>query len=277
MSSGIAAPIGGRILRARTLGHESAREHERRRLRRHLRVTTLRALEDMAATEAATERGTLLGMADEAATELRAFVLSLAAGESRTAIAELRCQVGAMLHDCTLQSLEYLAADAYGAELTPGAIRQIADDAAVELRGELLRIGAAAPCELVAGLQQVVAAARERGAADIELIVTLQGRVYGADAAALVGAAREAITNAHKHAQASSIVVRCDTAPDGARVSVSDDGIGADMDTVEFGIGLRHSIIERMAAHGGRADIASAPGEGTLVTLTSGDVMEVAA
>jgi signal transduction histidine kinase len=276
MSSGIAAPIGGRFLRARTLVHESAREHERRRLRRHLRVTTLRALEDMAASTAA-DAGTLLGMADEAATELRGFVMSLAAGERSSGIAELRCQVAAMLHDAALQSLEYLAGDGYGAELPADTIRKIADDAAVELRGDLLRIGASAPCELVAGLQQVVAAARERGTAAIDLVVSLQGRMYGADAAALVGAVREALNNAHKHAQASTVVVRCETAPEGARVIVSDDGIGADLTTVVAGIGLRHSIVERMASHGGHADIASTPGQGTLVTLTTGALREVAA
>ncbi|MDX6377829.1 MAG: hypothetical protein QOE98_2132 [Gaiellaceae bacterium] len=276
MSSGIAAPIGGRFLRARTLVHESAREHERRRLRRQLRVTTLRALEDMAASTAA-DAGTLLGMADEAATELRGFVMSLAAGERSSGIAELRCQVAAMLHDAALQSLEYLAGDGYGAELPADTIRKIADDAAVELRGDLLRIGASAPCELVAGLQQVVAAARERGTAAIDLVVSLQGRMYGADAAALVGAVREALNNAHKHAQASTVVVRCETAPEGARVIVSDDGIGADLTTVVAGIGLRHSIVERMASHGGHADIASTPGQGTLVTLTTGALREVAA
>jgi signal transduction histidine kinase len=275
MSSGIAAPVGGHLLRARTLGHESAREHERRRLRRHLRVTTLRALEDIATAEA--DAATLLDMADRAAAELRAFVMSLAAAESRSTIAELRRQVGAMVHDGTLQSLEYLAADGYDAELTPGTIRKIAGDAAIELRGDLLRLGASAPCELVAGLQQVVAAARERGSANVELVIALERRVYGSDAAALVGAAREALNNVYKHAQASRVIVRCESAGTGARVVVSDDGIGADFSTVEAGIGLRHSIIERMVSHGGRADIKSAPGRGTLVTLTTGGFREAAA
>ena len=55
MSSVIAAPIGGRLLRTRALVHESPREHERTRLRRYLWVTALQALENIAGSPAETE------------------------------------------------------------------------------------------------------------------------------------------------------------------------------------------------------------------------------
>src|SRR3954462_12706193 len=154
MSSGIAAPIGGRSLRARALGHDSAREHERKRLRRHLRVTTLRALERIASTDA--DAGALLAKADQTADDLRSFVTTLADAKGGTAVAALRRQVGAMLHDTALQALEYLAADGYGAELSAATVREVAGDTAVELRGNLLRLGACEPCELVGALQHVV-------------------------------------------------------------------------------------------------------------------------
>lgn len=275
MSSGIAAPIGGRLLRARTLGYEGAREQERRNLRRHLRVTTLHALENIAGCEAGA--GTLVGRADAAAGELRGFVTQLTTGTGRSAVQELRRQVGATLHDTTLQSLEYLATDGYGADLSPDAIRTIAADAAVELRGTLLRLGTPEPCELISGLERVVSTARLRGDADVDLVVDVEGPVYGSDAAALVGAAREALNNVQKHAHASHVVVRCENVADGVTVSVSDDGVGADLDRVQAGIGLRHSIVERMAVQGGRAHIDSAPGQGTLVTLTTSGIEEVAA
>src|ERR1051325_7312873 len=101
MSSGFAAPIGGRFLRARTLGHDSARERERTRLRRQLRATTLHALESIA-TSADTDAATMIDAADEAATDLRTFVTGLAAAEGGTATAALRRQVAAMLHDTAL-------------------------------------------------------------------------------------------------------------------------------------------------------------------------------
>ena len=278
MSSGIAAPIGGRFLRSRRLGHETAREHERTRLRRHLRVTTLHALESMAGSAPDdTKPDELVAQAGDAATELRGFVTSLAASEGRTAVAELRRAVAAMLHDTTLQAIEYLAGDGFGAELSADRLREIATDTAVELRGNLLRLGAPEPCELVAGLQQVVSAAQRRGTVDVQMVTELNGSVYGADAAALVGAVREALNNVHKHASASTVVVRCETSPAGARVVVSDDGVGVDLAHAVAGIGLRHSIIERMASSGGRACVSSAPGQGTLVTLTTGGIQEVAA
>jgi signal transduction histidine kinase len=277
MSSGIAAPIGGRFLRARTLGHESAREHERTRLRRYLRVTTLQALENIAGSSAETEAGALIAMADEAATDLRTLAGKLAAVKGGTAVAELQREVGGMVHDTALQALEYLACDGYGAELDADAVRKIASDAAVEMRGNLLRLGAPEPCELVSALEQVVSTAQRRGTVEVKMVTELNGSVYGAEAVALVGAVREALNNVHKHAQASSVIVRCETSEAGARVIVSDDGVGVDLAHAVAGIGLRRSIIERMANSGGAATVASEPGHGTLVTLTTGTTQEVAA
>jgi signal transduction histidine kinase len=275
MSSGIAAPIGGRSLRTRALEHEGARELERKRLRRHLRVTTLRALENIA--ESGADAGGLVAEAGDAATELRGFVSALAGADGRAAVAELQRQVGALLHDSTLQAMEYLASDGYGADLDAGTIRRVAADAAVELRGNLLRLGAPEPCELLSALEHVVSAAQRRGTVDVEMVTDLEGSVYGADAAALVGAVREALNNVHKHANASHVLVRCETSETGVRVVVSDDGVGADLSSVEAGIGLRHSIVERMASRGGQAHVTSTPGQGMLVTLTTGGPREVAA
>ena len=277
MSSVIAAPIGGRLLRTRALVHESPREHERTRLRRYLRVTTLQALENIAGSPAGTDAAALIAIADAAATDARTLAGKLSDVEGGTAVAELQREVGAMLHDTALQALEYLACDGYGAELDADTIRRIADDAAVEMRGCLLRLGAEEPCELVSSLEQVVSSAQKRGTVEVEMVTELRGSVYGAEAAALVGAVREALNNVHKHAKASRVVVRCETTEAGARVVVSDDGVGVDLAHATAGIGLRHSILERMANSGGSAVVASEPGHGTLVTLTTGTTQEVAA
>jgi signal transduction histidine kinase len=278
MSSGIAAPIGGRFLRTRTAGIGSAREHERKSLRRHLRVTTLRALDDVTAAATA-EAAVLIAAAGDAATELRELVRELsAARDGGSGVAELRREVGATLHDTTLQALEYLAGDGYGAELSADTVRRVAADAAAELRGTLLHLGAPMPCELISGLNEVVSAAQDRGAIEVHLVTEdLDGRVLGADAAALVGAVREALNNVHKHAQASRALVRCEPSLGGARVTVHDDGVGADLTIVEEGLGLRHSIAERMSARGGHAHVDSEPGQGMKVTLTTARAGEVAA
>src|SRR3954465_15499470 len=277
MSSGIAAPIGGRFLRARTLGHESAREHERTRLRRYLRGATLQALENIAGSPAKTEAGAMIAMADDAATDLRTLAAKLADVKGGTAVAELQRGGGGMVHDTALQALEYLACDGYGAELDADTIRKIAADAAIEMRGHLLRLGAPEPCELVSALEQVVSTAQRRGTVEIEMVTELHGSVYGAEAAALVGAVREALNNVHKPARASHVIVRCETSEIGARVSVIDDGVGVDLAHAVAGLGLRRSIVERMTNNGGHATVASEPGRGTLVTLTSVTTREVAA
>src|SRR3954462_12679002 len=277
MSSGIAAPIRGRFRRARTLGHERAREHERTRLRRYLRVMTLQSLENIAGSPAETEAAELIAMAGDAATHLRTLAAKLADVKGGTAVAELQREVGAMVHDTALQALESLGCDGYGAELDADTVRQVASDAAIEMRGHLLRLGAPEPCELVSALEQVVSTAQRRGTVEVEMVTELSGSVYGAEAVALVGAVREALNNVHKHANASRVIVRCETSESGARVVVSDDGVGVDLAHAVAGIGLRHSIVERMANTGGCAVLASQPGHGTLVTLMTGTTQEVAA
>jgi len=109
------------------------------------------------------------------------------------------------------------------------------------------------------------------------MVTELDGSVFGAEAVALVGAVREALNNVHKHANASRVIVRCETSETGARIVVSDDGVGVDLAHAVAGIGLRRSIVERMANTGGHAAVASEPGRGTLVTLTTGTTREVAA
>ena len=277
MSSGIAAPIGGRFLRARTLGHDSARETERKRLRRHLRVTALHTLETIAGSAPEANAADLIAEAGDLATAMRTYVQTLTDAKGGTAVAELQRQTGAILHDTTLQCVEYLACDGYGAELDADTIRKVAGDAAVELRGTLLRLGAPEPCELISGLEQVVSAAQRRGTVEVKMFTDLNGSIYGAEAAALVGAVREALNNVHKHANASCVVVRCETSETGARIVVSDDGVGVDLAHAVAGIGLRHSIIERMASTGGSAIVASTPGQGMFVTLTTGTNEEMAA
>jgi signal transduction histidine kinase len=240
-------------------------------------VTTLQTLENIAGSPARTEAGALIAMADDAATDLRTLAAKLADMKGGTAVADLQREVGAMVHDTALQALEYLSCDGYGAELDADTIRKIAADAAIEMRGHLLRLGAPEPCELVSALEQVVSTAQRRGTVEVEMVTELSGSVYGAEAVALVGAVREALNNVHKHANASRVIVRCETSESGARVVVSDDGVGVDLAHAVAGIGLRRSIVERMANNGGQASIASEPGHGTLVTLTTGTTQEMAA
>ena len=87
----------------------------------------------------------------------------------------------------------------------------------------------------------------------------------------IVSAAREATTNAAKHAGVPRVDIYAEITPAAVDVFVRDRGTGFDPDaTPEDRLGVRRSIIDRMHRHGGTADIRSAPGEGTEVRLHLG-------
>jgi len=79
--------------------------------------------------------------------------------------------------------------------------------------------------------------------------------------------AREAVMNAIKHAEASSITITLEPTPDGARLSVADDGRGFDIEAGEpeghYGLTMMR---ERAQVSGGTFKIESAAGRGTTIT-----------
>jgi signal transduction histidine kinase len=86
--------------------------------------------------------------------------------------------------------------------------------------------------------------------------------------AALVLAAREAMTNAAKFAGVDAVSVYVEAGEEGSSVFVRDRGVGFDPKTVPADRhGLRESVELRMARHGGSATVTSAPGAGTEVEL----------
>jgi signal transduction histidine kinase len=94
-------------------------------------------------------------------------------------------------------------------------------------------------------------------------------------AAATAHAVREALANVVSHAGTGEAWLDVSLAPGGEvaepggfQVTVRDAGVGFDPARVDPArLGLRRSIIERIADRGGRASIRSAPGEGTVVSL----------
>jgi two-component system nitrate/nitrite sensor histidine kinase NarX len=80
---------------------------------------------------------------------------------------------------------------------------------------------------------------------------------------------REALTNAHRHAQASQVRIRVSQAGGLARFAVVDDGCGFDLDSVEGDDHLGLAIMQARAQRsGGNLTINSAPGTGTEVIAT---------
>jgi len=177
---------------------------------------------------------------------------------------EERSRVAARLHDSVLQTLALIqrTEDVRGAQLL--ARRQERELRAWLYGGE----DADAPETFAAALRH----AAEEVEADYGVGVRLvqpRDAPLDDDLEALVAAAREAITNAAKHADVEEISVLARVTDGEASVFVRDRGRGFERAAVAPDRrGLRESVEARMARHGGRATIDSAPGEGTEIELT---------
>jgi signal transduction histidine kinase len=89
---------------------------------------------------------------------------------------------------------------------------------------------------------------------------------------AIEGAVGEALENVRRHAGTDRAVVRLVESPGRVVVTVSDSGAGFDLAAVPASRhGLVLSVRERMARAGGRAEVRSAPGIGTVVELEWAD------
>jgi len=140
-----------------------------------------------------------------------------------------------------------------------------------ELRAEESTGSVAVPRLLAALRAETAAVAPTAG-------FTLEGseRAFGslpelpADAAAAVlGAATQALANATRHAGTDRIAVVVEPRADGVRIVVRDEGRGFDPAAVPPGrMGIATSILARVRSiRGGAAEVVSAPGEGTSVSI----------
>jgi two-component system, NarL family, sensor kinase len=87
-------------------------------------------------------------------------------------------------------------------------------------------------------------------------------------AAAIIGAAKEALRNIDRHAGASRASVRAERRDGSVTVTIADEGQGFEpVEAQATRRGIRDSIVERMVTVGGRASVTSRPGAGTEITL----------
>jgi signal transduction histidine kinase len=242
---------------------EAAAGHGRRpALVRELHAWTLPALERLAADAAApgAERHELVRRAGVEALGLRDRVEALTRLDE-----ELACR----LHDCALQLLEYTATDGFGQELGTEQLAELLVRTADETRAALTDRFVDAT-DLDAALQAVADEAMALGLPPVTLACRSRRALRAEEVRPIVDAVREALTNVRKHARAEHVVVRVDDADGELRVSVADDGVGAHPSALKgaSGLGLVASIAGRLARHGGRSLVQSAPGVGTRVVMT---------
>jgi signal transduction histidine kinase len=193
---------------------------------------------------------------------------SVTRGEQLAAEQE-RARQHMLIHDSALQTLEAIAKGWGGGS---SALRLRAQQEAQRLR-LALRDDRPDDADTGSGLRTrlglLVTEFAGRGL-NIEYVTAeLSTAVPEAVADALCEAAREALVNVVKHAATSTAVVRVATAGDGVEVTIRDRGSGFDPARCDAGFGIANSIRRRIGQAGGRADISSAPGAGTLVRLWS--------
>ena len=112
------------------------------------------------------------------------------------------------------------------------------------------------------GLEPALRGLAERSLLPVEIKETPSQRLPPAVEAAAYYLVAEAFANAAKHSEASRVTVRVSAADGCTTVEIADDGVGgADPET---GTGLR-GLADRVAALGGRLDVASEPGSGTTI------------
>jgi signal transduction histidine kinase len=174
---------------------------------------------------------------------------------------EERADLAARVHDSVLQTLTLIQKD-------PGDARRLARRQERELRAWLYP-------DREPTAEGTLAGAVESAAAEIEELYGVRVEVVRTGDAlldertqALVLAAREAMSNAARHAGVDEVSVFLDAGKDGLSLYVRDRGAGFDPDGVAPDRrGVAESIRGRMERVAGTARIVSAPGEGTEVEL----------
>ncbi len=174
-----------------------------------------------------------------------------------------RAEVAAHLHDSVLQTLALIQRRTD----EPREVAQLARRQERELRAWLNQERAATADTLAGALRDAAAEAEARHHVAVELVAVgdcpLDERLE-----ALVAAAREALANAARFSGADRIDVFAEVTDGRVEVFVRDRGAGFDREQVPADRrGVRESIEGRMARHGGRAAIVTAPGAGTEIEL----------
>jgi signal transduction histidine kinase len=181
---------------------------------------------------------------------------------------EERADMAAHLHDSVLQTLALIQRHADA----PQQARSLARRQERELRAWLYDGRRSSTGEVAGTLTTALDGVADEVEADhgVAVDVVVVGECPLDDHVdALVAAVREAVLNAARHSGADEVSVYAEVVGD-SRVEafVRDRGRGFDPTAVNGDRrGITQSIVRRMARHGGRAHVHSAPGEGTEVTF----------
>ncbi|HEX5741641.1 MAG TPA: PspC domain-containing protein [Pilimelia sp.] len=205
----------------------------------------------------------VVGVALVAAPVLWRVVAQLRTEQAARIREQERAELAAMVHDQVLHTLALVLRNADDA----AAVRRLARAQERTLRQWLYQPTDSPAERFGAAVQALAAEVEDTYGIAVESVVVGDAAVDEA-VAALLGATREALVNAARHAGVPTVSLYAEVEPDEVNVFVRDRGAGFDLAQVpEDRHGVRGSIIGRMARHGGAARVRGGPGEGTEVWL----------
>lgn len=189
--------------------------------------------------------------------------LLLRRAEREISAARAREELARTLHDGVLQTLAVVERRA-----DDPALAQLARDQERELREYLFGTKpAAASRDLAAALRAAASRFEQNFGGRVDVLVPDDVPQLAPETCeALAGAVGEALTNAGKHGEATRVTVYVEP-EDGVFCSVKDNGRGCNPFAITEGVGITQSIRGRIAAVGGRVELAGSPGSGMEVRL----------
>ncbi|MBX6765563.1 MAG: PspC domain-containing protein [Actinomadura rubrobrunea] len=174
-----------------------------------------------------------------------------------------RAELAAHIHDSVLHTLTLIQRNAHD----PREVQRLARSQERTLRTWLYQPRSDPDRTFAAAIREVAGEVEDAHGVPIE-VVCVGDTALDERLGAALQAAREAMVNAAKYAEAPSVSVYGEVEGDQVSIFIRDRGKGFDLDAVpEDRMGVRQSIIGRMERNDGRATVRTAPGEGTEVRL----------
>jgi signal transduction histidine kinase len=189
----------------------------------------------------------------------------------QAAVLQERRRIARDLHDGAAQELAYLVRnlDALNGTVdmeTKAHLRRAAERAEFEIRLAIDEIAAPRSQSVNAAIAQAVGEVAARDHIKLELDVVPGVQLSAPRADALVGIAREAVSNAARHSGAARVSLSLQRLGRDVRLRVSDNGSGFNTVAQADGFGLT-SMRDRATLVGGDLWISSVPGCGTEVEV----------
>ena len=196
---------------------------------------------------------------------LEAARAELAAAHHAQGVAAERERIAREIHDTLAQGFTSIVMLAQASPVQPALIEQVARDNLAEARALVAAFSPLDSSTLTEALDRLTTRFRDETGLAVEVDLSGSPALSRDREVVLLRVVQEALTNVRRHARASSVTVRLQADPAGARVEVVDDGVGFGPDRRE-GYGLA-GIRGRVDEAGGSVDVASAPGRGTHLTV----------